>query len=391
MRQYKSNFVRTAMQYAAVLMLGLMLLVGPASCKKDPQPNPTPNVPTDTITPVIPGDTILPPTPPIDTIQPGGDTIVPGPGGDTIVPGGGKVVKFYYEGGADLVPFDTLQRYQDDPTYDTIYLAIRLTCGDSWTPDSYTALCQNLRPRFARFSKLHGRLGIRPYQILPNADSMNMHVMGIAELHRDYLVSKGYYVRPVIGKSNPRNTKPQVYKGSMILPRKNCGRGRGEAGGTINWPNVGNISACPTGYTYGGTGLYAQNQCKASCSAGQCLPTANGQCVNAGAGNWSAGGTVAYGSTLACNACASGLTTIGYGHGADEADDCGRILHVGENHVYLRSGEKTNPSLHVKIGSTVFYGNMSTTMTNMSDGINHKLKMKYNNATYSVYDDSAQN
>ena len=170
-----------------------------------------------------------------------------------------------------------------------------------------------------------------------------------------------------------------------------CPTGSYCAGGTINWPNVGNISACPTGYTYGGTGLYAQNQCKASCSAGQCLPTAGGQCVNAGAGNWSAGGTVAYGSTLACNACASGLTTIGYGHGADEADDCGRILHVGENHVYLRSGEKTHPSLHVKIGSTVFYGNMSTTMTNMSDGINHKLKMKYNNATYSVYDDSAQN
>lgn len=93
----RQGFVRTAMQYAAVLMLGLMLLVGPASCKKDPQPNPTPIVPSDTITPVIPGDTIVPP---IDTIQPGGDTIVPG--GDTIVPTpptGGKVVNFYYDGG----------------------------------------------------------------------------------------------------------------------------------------------------------------------------------------------------------------------------------------------------------------------------------------------------
>ena len=101
MRHYTSNFVRTAMQYATVLMLGLMLLVGPASCKKDPQPNPTPNVPNDTITPVNPNDTITPVVPgdtivpPIDTIQPGGDTIVPG--GDTIVPTpptGGKVVNF---------------------------------------------------------------------------------------------------------------------------------------------------------------------------------------------------------------------------------------------------------------------------------------------------------
>ena len=210
-----------------------------SSCQKDPIPEPEPShpdVPTDTITPVtpgdtipdIPGDTILPPVPPIDTIQP--DTIVPGPGGDTIVPGGGKVVKFYYEGGGNYVPFDTLQRYQDDPDIDTIYYAIRLTCGNSWTPDSYTIMCDSLRRRFSRFPKLHGRLGIRPYQILPNADSMNMHVMGIAELHRDYLVSKGYYVRPEIGKNSPKATQPQVYKGTMALPRNNCrnGRGRGE-------------------------------------------------------------------------------------------------------------------------------------------------------------------
>ena len=121
------------------------------------------------------------------------------------------------------------------------------------------------------------------------------------------------------------------------------------------------------------------------------MPTAGGQCTDAGVGNWSAGGTVSYGSTLSCNACANGLTTIGYGYGANEVADCGRILHVGANHVYLRSVKKTTPSLNVKIGDTVFYGNMSTTATNMSDGISQKLKMKYGNATYSVYDDSARN
>ena len=105
MRQYKSHFnfqghhpkarpwkrqgfVRNAMRYAAVLLFGLMLLVGPSSCKKDPSPNPTPAptpTPTDTITPT-PGDTINP-TP--------WDTIVPTP------PTGGKVVNFYYNGGGD--------------------------------------------------------------------------------------------------------------------------------------------------------------------------------------------------------------------------------------------------------------------------------------------------
>ena len=64
---------------------------------------------------------------------------------------------------------------------------------------------------------------------------------------------------------------------------------------------------------------------------------------------------------------------------------------MGTNHVYLRSDKKTTPSLNVKIGNTIFYGNMSTNATNMSDGITQKLKMKYNNTTYSVYDDSASN
>lgn len=88
------GWLRKAMQCAAVFLLGLMLLVGPTSCKKDPQPSPTPtpNTPTDTITPVNPNDTITPVTP--------GDTITPVNPGDTITPPtGGKVVNFYYEGG----------------------------------------------------------------------------------------------------------------------------------------------------------------------------------------------------------------------------------------------------------------------------------------------------
>ncbi|MBQ6736476.1 MAG: InlB B-repeat-containing protein [Alphaproteobacteria bacterium] len=159
-------------------------------------------------------------------------------------------------------------------------------------------------------------------------------------------------------------------------------------GGNVYWPNVGNIDSCPDGYDLGDAGLSAQNQCQTSCPAGQCLPVAGGSCVDAGVGNWSAGGLVGYGSTLACNVCPTGLTTIGYGAGADEADDCGRVLHMGENRLYLRGAFRTTPSLRVKVGDNVFYGNMSTTLKNMSDGINKKLRLKYNGTTYSVYDDS---
>lgn len=110
--------------------------------------------------------------------------------------------------------------------------------------------------------------------------------------------------------------------------------------------------------------------------------------MNVGAGNWCAGGTVAQTATLARTACATGLTTIGYGTGADEAGDCGHKFHAGDGVLYLRSVKKTTPSLNVKIGGTTFYGNMSTSVKNMSDGVSKKLKVKNGNTTYHVYDDS---
>ena len=116
-----------------------------------------------------------------------------------------------------------------------------------------------------------------------------------------------------------------------------------------------------------------------------------GQCENVGAGYYAEASTVNFGSAGTRNACSSGLTTIGYGAGADEASDCGRVLHVGENHVYLRGNRKTDRTLNVKIGNDTYYGNMCPVDINMSDGINHYLKIKLGNTVYSVYDDSAAN
>ena len=94
-----------------------------------------------------------------------------------------------------------------------------------------------------------------------------------------------------------------------------------------------------------------------------------------GAGYWSAA------NALTRTQCASGLTTIGYGAGADEAADCGRIQHLGDSKLYLRSTKKTTPSLNVKIGDSTFYGNMSTATKG-------KLRVKKDCTTYSVHDDS---
>jgi len=97
-------------------------------------------------------------------------------------------------------------------------------------------------------------------------------------------------------------------------------------------------------------------------------------CTNAGAGYWSAN------DSLTRTACATGLTTIGYGTAANEADDCGRKLHAGNNVIYLRSAERTSPSLRVKIGDTTFFGALSTSL-------NGALKVNNGGTEYSVVND----
>ena len=99
-------------------------------------------------------------------------------------------------------------------------------------------------------------------------------------------------------------------------------------------------------------------------------------CVGVGAGYYSAA------NILTRNQCPTGLTTIGYGAGADEVTDCGRILHFGNDKLYLRSGKKTTPSLNVKIGDTTYYGNMTA---GTGKG---KLRLRSGTTTYSVHDDS---
>ena len=146
--------------------------------------------------------------------------------------------------------------------------------------------------------------------------------------------------------------------------------------------------SCNTADGYGNSGTTAashagQASCKVTCSGGQYVPTAGGGCVNVGVGYWGDGGTVSETATLARNSCEFGLTTIGSGAGADEAGDCGRVLNIGSQKIYLRSEKKTDRALNVDINGNVFYGNMSTTI----DG---PLKINYNGTTYSVYDDSME-
>ena len=182
----------------------------------------------------------------------------------------------------------------------------------------------------------------------------------------------------------PLTAKPgymvQFENGQTTAPAcVECSEGTYSPGGDVH-----SCSDCPSGYDDNPeTGLTSAAMCQISCPGGYYLAAANdATCSEVSPGYWAAEKIVNYGDTSTRTECASGLTTIGYGAGADEAADCGRVLHFGNDTLYLRSVKKTDHALHVGINGTVFYGNMGTDLSKSG------LRIKLGDTTYSVYDDS---
>ena len=208
-----------------------------------------------------------------------------------------------------------------------------------------------------------------------------MHTAGSATSWGGSVLAAGIAAKPgAILDSNFQNGTLYVEgRYSLRLLCTQCGAGEYSPGGDVT-----SCTACLDNYTTTGDALTdhdSASDCKITCSGGEYVPTAGDGCVNVGAGYWGAGGTVSQTSTLGRNECESGLTTIGFGAGADEAGDCGRVLNVGDEKIYLRSTKKTTPSLNISINGDVFYGNMSTATRGA-------LRINSGGTTYSVYDDS---
>jgi hypothetical protein len=161
---------------------------------------------------------------------------------------------------------------------------------------------------------------------------------------------------------------------------------------------TGGITACPTGYNANtSNGKSAASQCQISCAGGSYIATANASsCTNAGTSYWAAGGLVNYGSTSVDTrtACPTGLTTTGSGRGADDACDCGRVLHLGDNTVRLSSCQKTEPAMkfdYNKDGRADLFANMvqdTGTVIRMSQGSEKSFKTIFQNKKYYVCDDT---
>lgn len=174
-------------------------------------------------------------------------------------------------------------------------------------------------------------------------------------------------------------------EGAYYCPGKGATICNGSNQATVHTTNFG-LETCPNGYNANtATKKTEISQCQISCSAGSYLASAGAtQCADVGAGYWSEQSKTGYGNLGVRNACPAGLTTYGRGAGADEAADCGHIFYVGANkRLFLRSAKKTTPSLNVKIGNQIFYGNMRT----KSFAKGNMLHVMMNGTNYSVYDD----
>ncbi len=183
-----------------------------------------------------------------------------------------------------------------------------------------------------------------------------------------------------------------------------CTKGSYCPGGTYNLDNAEHgRTTCPTGYT-SDAGASQQTQCYVNCGPGQYKASTTSICENVTANYWGAGGKSFYGSALPRTKCgmmnmldANGtlinaqLTTTGSGLGANQAADCGRVLHIGDYSLRLRSGTAATPSLKFDVdknGAVDLWAKMTTTQENMSSTSDKKFKVNYQNQTYYVCDDT---
>lgn len=123
------------------------------------------------------------------------------------------------------------------------------------------------------------------------------------------------------------------------------------------------------------------------CQPGYYLPRDGEGCEKCPSNSYCSGGAWTY-NTETAQGIAECPNNWYAPEGMSEQGACGHILHVGNNVIYLRSQKKTVPSLNVKIGNDVFYANMTEADVNMHDDTDQKLKIGYDNMTFSVYDDS---
>ena len=130
-----------------------------------------------------------------------------------------------------------------------------------------------------------------------------------------------------------------------------------------------------------------------NCRPGYYLPHESESCVLCPKNSYCVGGEYTYSEEIdqGITYCPEGLSSPA---GMWEAAQCGYKLHIGDDVIYSRSVKKTNPSLSLDTnndGVADYFINTATPANlPMNNKTERKLKIKYNDNVYSVYDDSVE-
>lgn len=132
--------------------------------------------------------------------------------------------------------------------------------------------------------------------------------------------------------------------------------------------------------------LYAEYEPnKHTCPSGYYLPANIDECTLRPSGNKCVGGTYYFNETVnqgivACvdDTFAPNGSAVCYPH----------IMHIGDDVIYLRSYKTTTPSLNIKIGSDIFYANMTPIRTKMNKDSEHYFRAQWKNNDYYICDDT---
>ena len=130
-------------------------------------------------------------------------------------------------------------------------------------------------------------------------------------------------------------------------------------------PNTVVPNACVAGFTgvySGGAELVpVYKDISTYCNPGYYLPANSEVCVKCLINSYCVGGTYDFNTTKdqGIVGCPNNLLAP---RGMWESGQCGRVLHIGNKYVYLRSTKKTTPSLNFDMdqdGTPDFFGSMS--------------------------------
>jgi len=125
------------------------------------------------------------------------------------------------------------------------------------------------------------------------------------------------------------------------------------------------------------------------CPAGKYLPAHATDCEICSENNYCTGGVFYYprAANQGITPCADGLVAP---EGTKAANLCGKIMHIGEDVLYLTSERQTMPALAVKLNGKVYYAKMTNGAVPINGTTSTYLETIVDGNTYTIHDNTVE-